>query len=292
MLELIKSTIQRPYLAMLVAGVLGGLAQLMLPLSIVSSAMVCLFILRKGERAGFWVMLVAAVIIYQMSLVIESKPGLEFPIALILLVPAFISSSVLRTTQSQGLAIAAVGICAALLAIGVQIYSGNAVAWWAEWLRNAVQGVKGATVEGFEENGTLQIMNGLIAMLLGISTILSLLLARWIQAVLYHPGGFKEEFQLIMIPRKFLYLWLALLAVFAVFNINLMYDLAIIAAMMYLFQGLAIFHYTTEKKGYSSAYLLPPYILLFFMPQFAVVGLACVGVTDALLNYRKLSKPL
>ena len=73
MLELIKSTIQRPYLAMLIAGVLGGLAQLMLPLSIVSSAMVCLYILRKGERAGFWVMLVAAIIIYQMSLVIESK---------------------------------------------------------------------------------------------------------------------------------------------------------------------------------------------------------------------------
>lgn len=289
MLNVINLIIQRSVLTILVAGVIGGLSQLLLPLSIVSSALIGLYLLRKGERAGLWVLLFASIIIYQMSFLIPSRPGLAFPVALIILVPVYVSSSVLRTTQSQGLAIVAVGICAALLAIGIQLYSGDAVAWWAEWLQSAVQGVKGATVEGVEENGTLQIMNGLIAMLLGIASILSLLLARWMQAALFNPGGFKKEFQLIVIPRKVLYLWIAFVALFAVMQSSLMYDLAIIGAMMYFFQGLSIFHYTTDKKGYSSAYLLPPYILLFFMPQFVVVGLACVGVTDAFINYRKLA---
>lgn len=292
MLEIFKFIVQRSYVAMLIAGVIGGLSQLILPFSIISSAIVSLYILRKGEQSGFWVLLVTAVIIYVLSFFIQGRPGLEFPVALILLVPVYVSSTVLRTSESQGLAIVAVGVCAAISAIGIQLYSGDAVGWWAEWLQTVVQGVKGATLEGFEANGTSQIMNGLIALLLGMASIISLLLARWIQAALYHPGGFKAEFQLIVIPRKILYASIVLISVFALLSKNLMYDMAIIASMMYFFQGLAIFHYTTEKKGYSSAYLLPPYILLFFIPQFAVVGLACVGVTDAFLNYRQLSKPL
>ncbi len=289
MLEIAKFFMQRSYLALLIAGVLGGLAQLLLPLAVFSSAIVSLYLLRKGGQAGLWFALLTASVIYGLSVLIPGKPGLEFPVALMILPAAFICSWVLRASASQGLVVTAAGLFSAIMAIGIQIYSGDAVAFWQAWLQVAVQGVKGATVSGFEDNGTLQIMNGLMAMLFGTATLLSVLLARWMQSLVYNPGGFQSEFQQMRIPAKILLILLFAGIMFFVLQRNIMLDLLLIAAMMYCFQGLAIFHYTTRKKGYGSAYLLPPYLLLLLMPQFAVVGLACVGASDAFLNYRKLT---
>lgn len=276
--------------AIVIAGVLGGLSQSLLPLSLISAAIVSMYILRKGEAEGLVVLIGAAAIIYIMSFYIQSRPGLDFPVALILLVPVYICSRVLRATESQGYAIAAAAACSAIFAFAVQLITGDAVLWWEEWLKTAMAGVRGATYQGFEDDGTIFIMNGLIAMLLGLSTICSILIARWMQSIVYNPGGFRLEFQLIQIPRLFLYGLIVLILVFAALQSNLMSDLLIISSMMYFFQGLATLHYNVNKQKRSSAYLLPPYLLLLMVPHFVVIGLACVGVSDTFLNYRKLPR--
>ena len=289
---LAKFIMQGRFRSLVTAGVIGGLSQLLLPLSLISSALVSLYILRKGEKEGLVVLVGAAAIIYFISFYVQSRPGLDFPVALILLLPVYLCSRVLRATESQGYAIATAAACSAIFAFAVQLISGDAVVWWGEWLKTAVVGVKGANYEGFEDDGTILVMNGLIAMLLGMSTIASVLIARWLQSALYHPGGFREEFQVIQIPRLFLYGLFILVMVFAALQSNLLYDLLMIAAMMYFFQGLATLHYNVNKKGRSNAFLWPPYLLLLILPHFAIIGLACVGVTDTFFNYRKLPRIL
>ena len=200
---LAKFIIQGQFRSLITAGVIGGLSQLLLPLSLISSAIVSLYVLRKGEKEGIVVFLGTAAIIYIMSLYVQSRPGLHFPVALILLLPVYLCSRVLRGTESQGYAIATAAACSAIFAFAVQLISGDAVVWWGEWLKTALVGVKGANYEGFEVDGTILVMNGLVSMLLGMATIASVLIARWLQSALYNPGGFKEEFQMIQIPRFF-----------------------------------------------------------------------------------------
>lgn len=276
--------------AILLAGILGGFSQRFPPLAIFSSVIVSMYIMRKGEAEGLVVLIGTAAITFVMSFYIESRLGLDFPVALGLLIPVYLCSRVLRATESQGYAITAAAACSAVFAFSVQLITGDAILWWSGWLETVVENVRGATYEGFEEDGTIMVMNGLVAILLGLSTISSILIARWMQSILYNPGGFKAEFQLIQIPRLFLYGLIVLILVFAALQSSLMGDLLIIGAMMYFFQGLATLHYNVNKQKRSSAFLLPPYLLLFMVPQFVVIGLACVGVSDTFLNYRKLPK--
>jgi hypothetical protein len=277
------------YQALLTAGIIGGLAQLMLPLALLSSAIVALYILRKGDKEGIFVLFGAAVIIMMVSFFVPSRPGLEYPLAIILLLPVYLCATILRSSASQGLMVTMATGCAVILAITIQVISGDAVAWWSEWLKIAVQGVEGASYQGFEDNNSIRFINGLVAMMLAMATCASLFIARWMQATLYYPGAFSKEFQLLQTPKRIIFFIVVMLAIAAVLNGNLMYDLAIISTTLYFFQGLAVLHYNAARqKGSPLFYLVPPYLVLTFVPHYAIVGLACVGVTDLWLNYRKL----
>ena len=290
MRELVRFILQGRFRAMIIAGLLGGAAQIFMPLSLISSAVAGLVVLRRGEREGFVVLLGIMVIILVINQFVESKSGFELPVTLLFLGPVFVCASILRTTEAQGMAIAAASIFAAFFAIAVQVFTGDAASWWGDWLKIVVQGVEGAKFQGFEENGTLRMINGLIAMLLSLAVIISLLMARWMQAQVYNPGGFGKEFQVLQIPRRVATAVVLLILVLAIVQRQLMYDLVIIFGVMYFFQGLAILHHNNNKKGYSTAYLLPPYILLLFMPHYVFVGMACVGISDLFINYRKLTQ--
>lgn len=290
MFELTKYIAQRPYIMLLLAGVSGGLAKFFLPLALLSCALAALFVLRKGSSSGLWFVLLLCIISYLVDAWLGVRPGLNFPIILLLIPPVFLSASILRVTESQGLMVAVNGFFAALMIVFIQIYSGNAVEFWKEWLETAVQGVKGATVVGFQRDGSLQIMNGLMATLLAVASIVSIFLGRWMQAMLINPGGFKIEFQHLLIPPKMLTFFILLCAIFYFVQETVMLDLLLVAGVIYGIQGLAIFHHGANKKKQSALYLLPTYLVLFFIPLFAIVGLACVGISDAFLDYRKLKK--
>lgn len=278
----------RRYQALIIAGVLGGVSQQILPLALLSCAIVSLFLLRRSEKQGLFILGGTAAITFFVGITLQTRPGLEIPVTLLLLLPVYICSRILRQTGSQGNAVAAAGICAALFAVGIQLFSGDAVAWWSAWLKSASYGVQGITYESLENYGIILIMNGLVAMVLALMTIGSVMLARWMQAKLYNPGAFKKEFQALQIPQKVTFNLVAVLLILILFK-HLLYDLLVIAAGIYALQGLAILHYTSNKNGYSVFSVLPPYILMLVIPQFVIVGLACLGVTDIFLNYRKLS---
>ena len=88
--------------AILLAGILGGFSQRFPPLAIFSSVIVSMYILRKGEAEGLIVLIGTAAITYVMSFYIESRLGLDFPLALVLLIPVYLCSRALRATESQG----------------------------------------------------------------------------------------------------------------------------------------------------------------------------------------------
>ena len=160
----------------------------------------------------------------------------------------------------------------------------------SEWLKTAVPGVNNASYQQFVDSGSINSMNGLVATILGICCIISLFIGRWLQAKLYNPGGFALEFNQLKIPKSIFYFIAVIILVCAAISTNLMNDLLMVFSVIYFFQGLAILHYHVHDKGLSQTLLFPVYLTLFFLPYYAIFGLAGAGVMDTFLNFRKLPK--
>jgi hypothetical protein len=150
--------------------------------------------------------------------------------------------------------------------------------------------IEGITVEQLTQTSALILMNGLVAMLFGLNLMLTILLARWWQGLLYNPGGFVKEFYALRLPRNFTFFVILLSAVVLTgvldSKTHILTDLFIIAVMMYLFQGLAAMHGMAAVRGLPQLWLLPVYLGLFFLPLDFIIGLATFGITDSLINLR------
>jgi hypothetical protein len=285
---LAKFVMQGQFQAILVAGILGIISQTLLPVAILCCSIIALYLLRKGEKQGLPVLIATLAIILISSQFVAPRPGIEFPLVIAVLIPTWICAQVLRKTASLSLAIATAIACAAAVAISFHVFTDDAVQWWKDWLQVAIKGVQNTTYEGFEGSSALKIMNGMIAMMLSFATISSLLMARWLQATLYQPGGFKEEFHSIRIPKTILMNIVVVLIFVLVINDDLFLDLLIVFSVLYFFHGLSVFHCNVARLNKSSVYLLPPYLFMIFIPQFVIIGLAGLGLADTFINFRKL----
>ncbi len=272
--------------AVLVAGLFGILALKIPPFCLPSAAAVGLFALRKGWAGGALAALGAALVVAAGWYGLGSRPGLDFPLVYALWPPLLVAAEILRRTESQGLALLAVGLMVAAYTLAMHLANGDVVEFWRQWLQNAVAAVPGATVKGFEENDTLRLMNGFLAMLYGLSLMLSLLLARWMQSLVYHPGGFGAEVHGLRLNRLVLLLAVALVWLSGYLNQVLLADLFMVAMTMYFFVGLAVLHGVIAVRGMNRGWVLPVYILLVYLPQYALSGLALLGAIDAFVDFR------
>ncbi|MCX8048403.1 MAG: hypothetical protein N3A55_01920 [Methylohalobius sp.] len=272
--------------ALIAAGGFGLLGVFFLPLLLLSAAAVGLVTLRRGAREGGITMLGAACLVGSAFWLLPARPGFAFPLVFALWPPVWVGALVLRHTFSQGVSLTVVGMLIWGYVAAMHALTGDVVGFWRAWLEQAIANVPGATVEGFDYEGTLRLMNGLVAMVYGLSVFASLLLARWWQAILYYPGGFQSEFCELRTPRWLLPVLVAVLWLAGYWSRVLLADLLLSAMAVYLFQGLAVVHRIVSVRNLSGFWLVPPYGLLVLMPQYAVVGLALLGALDSLFDLR------
>ncbi|GAB4269733.1 MAG: hypothetical protein Kow0065_19780 [Methylomicrobium sp.] len=287
MKALAEFVLQGPIQALVVASVLGALSQFILPLALFCGGVIALCVLSRSSI--YWTIVVVGTVaaVYISSLFAEGRPGLSFPVVLFLIVPVVLSSLILRSTESQSWSIGFAAVVAASLAIAMRLVTGDVVQWWSDWLEIAVTGVKDAHYQGFESGGPLTMMNGLIAMLLGYATVLSVFIGRWMQALAYNPGGFAKEFYRVRYSVNTLVALGVVLIVVAVLSVEASYDLLLIFSMLFFFSGLAVLHSTVERTGKGNSYVWPIYIMLTIFPPFTVVGIALLGLADIFFKFRK-----
>ena len=182
-----------------------------------------------------------------------------------------------------------VGAFAALFVIGMHMTLGDVVAWWQDWLSEAIKGVKGATLGGFEKEGTLRLMNGLVALMFGVLCMASTLISRWWQSLLYHPGGFAKEFRDLRLPIVLLPVSVVVLVLAGMIDQIFLADLFMVTIMVYFFQGLAVMHGVLAKHSASGWWIVPIYLGLILMPQYLLTGLALVGAVDTVIRFRVIA---
>lgn len=274
--------------AILFAAFFGAFSLVILPMIFFSGAVVGLVALRKGVSEGITVAFWAGILVVLGIFLLPEKPGFDIPLIVCMYPLILVSAHYLGKTEAHGVVVLVAGCCAALFVVAMHASTADVAVFWREWLEHAVKNVEGANVEGFKREDTLGLFNGFVAMFAGAAIILTVLLARWWQAIVYNPGGFQKEFHELRLPRMQLPIVVAILVVLGNFERSIMIDLFMVALMIFLFQGVAVLHALAGKSGvYSKFLILPIYIGLLLMPQYAVLGLGMLGALDTQVDFRK-----
>ncbi|WP_372861943.1 hypothetical protein [Spongiibacter sp.] len=244
----------------------------------VGAAAAALVTLRKGMTEGafvvFWALLPAiAVLSY----------GQDVGPLCMLLVSA-VAAEVLRSSRSWPLALCAAvvgGLVSALILYhSAQDYLAGILATVQPMLDQLQTQSRGQLP---------QILTGDIAAVIGSSTVLwsglALMLARWWQALLYNPGGFREEMWSLRLPAVVTVVLVAAMLLFSqageVYRFwGVMCLLPLIAA------GLSLVHGLVGRLALGRVWLVVFYIaLLLFGPLWAVLILA--AIVDSWIDIRR-----
>jgi len=292
-MKALASFIMRGYAqASLVAAASVLLSLLAPPFGLASGAVVALVTLRRGMREGALLCLLATLGVGLLGALALGSPWPALGTLLILWLPVWALSGLLRASRSLSLTAAATGLVGALGVLLAHALVQDPAAGWMELmtpLREVLvqdDVVDPAAAESVFE-AVAQWMTGAFAAALVLQWLLGLFIGRWWQAQLYNPGGFGEEFRSLRLPRLLGVAGVLLLLLIGVAPVpGLVPDLLIVLMSLYLLQGLAVLHQVHHARGLHIGWLFGLYALLVvFMPH-AELLVACLGLVDVLVNLR------
>lgn len=252
--------------------------------------------LRKGALAGIQVITGSLLLTMVFALIANINPYLVFAYAIGIWIPVWLCACVLRQTESQGKLVLAAGTFALLYILLSHFLLGNVVDWWKTWLelwiKQAMQEVSKTQLQDMLESAA-PLMNAMTAAGFFLSLTITLLLARWWQAFLFNPGGFRKEFHGLKLPRVLIIgviTGLVLIMMDMAGPGSLTMDVLILLIFIYLFQGLASIHRLVAEKKMARGWLVGIYIFIFIVPQ-VILFLACLGMADSWLIRAKTDHP-
>ena len=114
--------------------------------------------------------------------------------------------------------------------------------------------------------------------------IVLLMLARWMQATLFNPGGFQKEFHQLHIGQKTA-LGLAGLIFLGSYQLVIPQSWVFYFILPLLFAGIALVHAVVVKKKLSSLWLVIFYILLIVLPTMLQL-LVLLALVDSWYDFR------
>ena len=133
-------------------------------------------------------------------------------------------------------------------------------------------------------------MTGMFAAAITFGIVISLFLARWWQAILYNPGGFRQEFYALRLGKAFGIVTVAVAAVAlaALPGTGALRDVLPLLVLLQLLQGLAVVHGLVAEAGANKAWLVAVYVLLVLptVTTQAALTLAVAGLVDNWMNFR------
>ncbi len=274
--------------AVTAASALAFLSLYMPPISIVSSAVVALVTLRRGAYEGLTVFASALATIGMLGMLMGSA---QFTLlyGVVLWLPIWCIAVLLRTGRQLSLTIESAVLLGGIGIIGFYLYKPDAVSMWQNLL--AQMAPNNVSLEAIQPNLEViaHYMTGIVAAGTVFGWIFALFLARWWQAELYNPGGFRAEYlNLSTSPR--LALGSVILVGFAGLTSGgmseLAWNLSILVFVLYTFIGTAVIHSLLASLKQARYLVIGFYITLFLIPHF-LIPVATVGVSDAWLKLRQ-----
>ena len=256
---------KQAFLAVLLLG-LVPLANLLSPV------IVGLVMLRKGTQEAAYVLAWAILPIGGWAMVGD-------PVPLIMLIGISGLAYLLRETESWEftlLAAIVIGVCVELyLRLQPAVLDAAFLQLDALLAANSVQ--------EFQPEQFREVLTSIIGAVYMFLAIVLLMLARWMQAALYNPGGFKKEFHGLRIERNVALLLLGLMLL-ANFGVLVPPSSVLYLILPLMFSGLALIHSVVAWKKLSTMWLTALYAFLM-LPVVAQL-LVLLALIDSWYNFR------
>jgi len=278
----------------------GGALTSLLPIfNHVSGGALALTTLRHGLREGIVQALAATLAVTAIAFAAFEVTRIKvFLLVMVLLVwlPVLVTAKTLRDSRSMSAALAAATAVSALVVIGFHVAVGDVETWWRDLMQQLLvplleQAHTGLAAEDLTRlvDTLAKVMTGVLGATVLYTAMTNLIIGRWLQAIVFNPGGFRAEFQALHLGRWMAGIALALLALGnftggAVSRTAL--DLLFLLGAVYSLQGLSLVHAVVAATGAHVAWLAGMYaLMLFALPQMALV-LSAAGFVDSLMNFR------
>lgn len=249
----------------------------------IGAAVIALVTLRKGQQEGLyllsWALLPAIAVAWF---------GGEI-VPLLSLLGAAVAGATLRATVSWSWALASIVLFAVVVGLVLlgpaRAYLDHLLAMFAEMMERFNAELR--TPDRLPPPTALQLA-GLLATMHVVVTVVSLIVARWWQAMLYNPGGFGEEFRQLRLP-----VWLALLLALPLVATRLSANTdpgwlawAGVAMVPLAVAGIALVHGLVRQRGPGAGiWLFGFYVALLVLPVMREL-VALAAALDSWLDFR------
>ncbi len=283
--------------ATIVASVLAVLAVLITPLSVFSAAVIGLVVLSQGVREGFLVTLMGLVALAALGWLLFGEPLVLLATGAVLWLPMLILGEALRVTRSLRLVVE-MAVAAGMLLIAVQyLLLDDVTGFWKELLQQYLTLlVNPDVVQEVDRQSMADVLAPWMAGGLGaawfVELVLSMFLARSWQSVLYHSGGFSQEFYQLRLGR-----WLLLLVPVLLLS-SMLGDqpgflalLALVGMSAFFIQGIALVHGLVNNYKAGQVWLIGFYLLLIIGMPASFTAVSAAGYADGWLNIRAKARP-
>jgi len=144
----------------------------------------------------------------------------------------------------------------------------------------AILGVDSVTVDAWMASLSV----GALSFVQIVSAIFALIFARAVQAQAYNPGGFKAEFEAVILPPVFAVGCLVLATTGFLID-PWMLRFTPVGALPLMFAGIALVHGLTSMKE-SRGLIIVFYAALVFFTPYLLMLLALLAVIDAFVDFR------
>ena len=132
---------------------------------------------------------------------------------------------------------------------------------------------------------SLPLVLGLIATILLYGSVMSLILARWWQALLFNPGGFQKEFHSFSLDAKIAVLLVMIVGLVLFMPTDYLLWAYLVGSPL-LFAGIALAHHVTKQLNLGSQWLAFLYVGLIIVGKPITVALVVIGLADSLIDLR------
>jgi hypothetical protein len=253
----------------------------------ISAAVIALVTLRRGEREGVsllaWAALPAGFLLAMF--------GDVGPLGMIVGTTAL--AVLLRKTVSWQAALLGSVVVGGLTGLGlVTLGAGildQLVTLFAEMFENMERQLSQGGNEVSLQVPARATIAGMLGLLNAVSCVMCLVLARYWQALLYNPGGFREEFHALRLPPvTSLALVLAMVLLWT-YSVEFR-PWSVLFAIPLSVAGLAFVHARAARRGLGGVWLGMFYVLWVLIDPVKLIVIG-VAVADSLLDFRRRWPP-
>lgn len=279
----------------------AGLSLVLPLMSLLSGAAIGLVTLRLGWQRGLTIAAASSAVLGVISLFWQDELLENFLLNLLIWLPLVMAAAYLSYSVSWSRTLIAIWVLFAV-ALGIFHLSVNdTAAFWQQkpiWqqfveLVKTMQLMPDMLTETEKQQlfaTVAQLMTGTLAMSAVLMLILSLLIARLWQSMLYNPGGFQQEWQQLNLGRIPSVIMIAITAIALLTAQAWSVDIVLVGLAIFLFQGLALIHGIVAIKQWNKRWLIGLYVLLAILPVYVGILIAAFGIIDGLADFRSFSR--